>query len=449
MAPSQKQMKLGAFLMKSGHHVAGWRHPDARADAGVSFDHYAGLARTAEQAKLDLLFISDSNAVRGPGLGSIRHTWRTDFFEPFTLVAALSSITSRIGLVVTASTTFNEPFHIARKFASLDHLSKGRSGWNLVTSSNPAEALNFSGDDLPLHADRYERAHEFADVVRGLWDSWEEDAFLRDKASGSYVDPEKMHVLNHRGKHFRVQGPLTVARPPQGHPVIFQAGSSEAGKELAAATADIVFTAQQSLKEAQAFYADVKGRLGKYGRAPDDLKIMPGIFPIVGRTEQEAIEKFQQLQDLILPEVGVGQLWDILGGVDLSNYPVDGPVPRDVAETNNNKSRQKMLLDLAYRENMSIRKLYQHSAGGGGHWRVIGTAAQIADQMEERFRSEAADGFNILPATLPGEFNDFVELVIPELRRRGIFRSEYEGQTLRDNLGLPHRTSLPKAAGVA
>ncbi len=449
MPPSQKQMKLGAFLMKSGHHVAAWRHPNAREDAGVSFQHYADLARTAERAKLDLLFISDSNAVRGPGLGSIRHTWRTDFFEPFTLVAALSSITSRIGLVVTASTTFNEPFHIARKFASLDHLSEGRAGWNLVTSSNPAEALNFSGEDLPLHADRYERAHEFADVVRGLWDSWEEDAFVRDKETGSYVDPEKMHVLDHRGKHFKVLGPLTVARPPQGHPVIFQAGSSDAGKELAAATADVVFTAQQSLPDAQAFYADVKGRLGKYGRSPDDVKIMPGVFPIVGRSAQEAQEKFEELQALILPEVGIGQLWDILGGLDLSRYPVDGPVPRDVAETNNNKSRQKMMLDLAYRENMTIRQLYQHAAGGGGHWRVVGTATQIADQLEERFSKQAADGFNILPATLPGEFNDFVDLVIPELQRRGLFRTEYEGQTLRDNLGLAKQTHLPRAAGAA
>lgn len=287
------------------------------------------------------------------------------------------------------------------------------------------------------HTLRYERAKEFVDVVTALWDSWEDDAFLRDKESGIYFDPNKLHIPNHKGEHFSVRGPLNVARPIQGYPVIIQAGSSEDGKNLAAQTAEVIFTAQQTLAEAQAFYTDVKGRLAKYGRSPDSLKIMPGVFPIIGKTEQEAVDKFAQLQELIDSAVGLGLLSTMIGGFDLSAYPLDGPLP-DLPETNGGKSRQKLLSDLAQRENLTIRQLYLSIAGARGHKQLLGTPEQIADFLEDWFVNGGADGFNIMPPYLPGSLDDFVNLVIPELQRRGLFRNEYEGRTLRENLGLPH-----------
>jgi len=300
----KRQMHLGAFLMETGHHIAAWRHPDADAHGGLDFAHYARLAQVAERAKFDAIFFADSVGVRDTHLPSLSRTARADHFEPLTLLSALSVVTRNVGLIATVSTTFNEPYNLARKFASLDHLSGGRSGWNLVTSSTESEALNFSFEQHPDHAVRYERAREFYDVVAGLWDSWEDDAFLRDKPSGVYFDPDKLHLLNHRGRHFKVRGPLNVARSPQGWPVVVQAGASEAGKELAAATAEVVFVAHQTLEEAQEFYRDLKGRLARYGRNADHLKIMPGIFPVIGRTEAEARAKFEQLQDLIIRTLG-------------------------------------------------------------------------------------------------------------------------------------------------
>jgi N-acetyl-S-(2-succino)cysteine monooxygenase len=361
-------------------------------------------------------------------------------FEPLTLLSALSAVTEHIGLVATASTTYNEPYHLARKFASLDHLSGGRAGWNIVTSSQDAEARNFNRDHHMDHALRYERAREFVRVTTGLWDSWDDDAFLRDKESGVYVDPDKVHVLNHKDKHFSVRGPLNVARPVQGYPVLVQAGASEDGQDFAAQAAEVIFTAQPTLAEAQAFYAGIKGRLAKYGRSPDQLKIMPGIFAVVGQTEQEAKEKYDQLQDLIDPIVGLSLLSGLVGNVDLSGYPLDGPLP-ELPETNNNKSRLKLVQDLAGREKLTIRQLYLAVAGARGHRTIWGTPVQIADQLEEWFINDAADGFNIMPPYLPGGLDDFVELVVPELRRRGLFRTEYEGRTLRENLGLIRPTS--------
>jgi FMN-dependent oxidoreductase (nitrilotriacetate monooxygenase family) len=363
-----------------------------------------------------------------------------------TLLSALSVVTSHIGLVATVSTTFNEPYNVARKFASLDHLSGGRSGWNLVTSSTESEALNFSFERHPEHSERYERAKEFYDVVAGLWDSWEDDAFLRDKESGVYFDQDKLHVLNHRGKHFQVRGPLNVARSPQGWPVVVQAGASEAGKELAAQTAEVIFVAHQTLEEAQTFYRDIKSRLARYGRQPEHLKIMPGIFPVIGRTEEEAREKFDALQDLIHPTVGLSLLTNMSGGVDLSQYPVDGPFP-ELPETNGGKSRQRLLLDLARRENLTIRDLYLRIAGARGHQQVIGTPKSIADQLQQWFEEEGADGFNIMSPWLPGGLSEFADLVVPELQRRGLFRTEYEGRTLRDNLGLPRPVNRHVLAG--
>ena len=431
------QLRLGAFLYPSGHHIAAWRHPEAQADAGVNFRHYVKLAQAAEAAKFDLVFLADGVGTRGDNVEFLSRTAHSYVaqFEPITLLSALAAVTEHVGLVATASTSFNEPYHIARKFASLDHISGGRAGWNLVTSSNEHEAKNFNRDKHFEHAERYERAIEFAEVVGGLWDSWEDDAFLRDKDQGCFFDPERRHVLDHKGRFFQVRGPLNVARSPQGHPVVVQAGSSEAGRDLAARTAEVIFTAQQTLEDAIDFYSDVKGRLAQYGRHPDDLKIMPGVFPIVGRSESEAREKFEQLQALIDPKVGLALVSGLTGGFDLSGYPLDGPIP-ELPETNASKSRQLLTLELARRENLTIRQLYLRVAGARGHWQLVGTPAQIVDQLEERFVKGGADGYNVMPPVLPAGLDDFVELVIPELRRRGLFRSEYEGRTLRDNLGL-------------
>ncbi len=450
MTSKGRQLRLGAFLYPTGHHIAAWRHPQAQADAGSNFAHYVALAQIAEAAKFDLIFMADGVGTRGTDTEALSRTALRYVaqFEPITLLSALAAVTKDIGFVATASTSYNEPYHIARKFASLDHISGGRAGWNLVTSSSEHEAHNFGRDEHYAHTERYERAEEFADVVRGLWDTWEEDAFPRDKESGIYFDPDKQHLLNHKGKHFKVRGPLNVARSPQGHPVLVQAGSSEPGKELAARTAEVVFTAHQTVEDARAFYADVKSRLAKYGRDKDDLKIMPGIFPVVGRTEEEAQAKFHQIQDLIHPVVGLSMLTGMAGSVDLSKYPLDGPVP-ELPETNSSKSRQKLLLDLARRENLTIRQLYLRIAGARGHYQIVGTPTQIADVMEEWFTTGAADGFNVMPPHLPVGLHDFVEHVLPELRRRGLFRSEYEGRTLRENLGLKqprHPATLRVAA---
>ncbi|KQV84419.1 LLM class flavin-dependent oxidoreductase [Rhizobium sp. Root1220] len=446
----RSQLRLGAFLYPTGHHIAAWRHPDAQADAGSNFAHYVELAQLAERGKFDLIFMADGVGTRGTDIDALSRT-ATRYvaqFEPITLLSALAAVTRNIGFVATASTSYNEPYHIARKFASLDHISGGRAGWNLVTSSSEHEAHNFGRDEHYAHGERYERAEEFADVVTGLWNTWEEGAFPRDKQKGLYFDPAKQHVLNHKGTFFKVRGPLNVARSPQGQPVLVQAGSSEPGKELAARTAEVVFTAHQTFEDARAFYADLKGRFGKYGRDPEDLKVMPGIFPVVGRTTAEAEEKFEEIQELIHPVVGLSLLSGMTGGVDLSTYPIDGPVPA-LPETNASKSRQRLLLDLAYRENLTIRQLYLRIAGARGHRQIVGTPAQIVDEMQHWFIGGAADGFNVMPAHLPAGLRDFVDLVLPELRRRGLFRTEYEGKTLRQNLGLrvpQHPATAPLAA---
>lgn len=430
-------LRLGLFIYPAGHHIAAWRHPDATPNAGISFDYYRRIALAAEAARFDLIFLADGVGARGDNLDVLSRTAHSYVaqFEPITLLSALAAVTDRIGLVATASSSFNEPFHIARKFASLDHLSGGRAGYNLVTSASDFEARNFNLDKHFDHALRYERAEEFAKVVRKLWDSWEDDAFLNDKADGRFFDPEKRHVLNHRGKYFSVQGPLNVPRSPQGHPVTVQAGSSEVGRELAAKGADVVFTAQQTLEEAANFYRDVKQRAVRHGRDPDQIKIMPGVFPVVGRTLQEAEETFEQLQSLIHPVVGLNLLSGGWSGPDLSKYDLDGPIP-ELPETNGSKSRQDLLFALARRENLTIRQLYLRIAGARGHWQIVGTPGQIADQLEERFESYGADGFNVMPPILPAGLDDFVTLVLPELRNRGLVRAEYDGPTLRDNLGL-------------
>ncbi len=429
-------MILGVFVLGTGHHIAAWRHSDVAADGAEDFQFFCNVAQIAERAKLDLLFLSD-----GLTFNRLSHPAEQVRFEPITLLSALAAVTSRIGLAATASTTYNEPFHIARKFSSIDHLSKGRAAWNVVTSYYEEEAKNFTQSTHLDHSLRYERAHEFVEVVKGLWDSWDEDALIRDKDTGIYFDPKKLHTLNYQGNYFSVKGPLNSSRSPQGHPVIIQAGSSDAGVQLAAKTAEVVFTAQQTLEEAKNFYKKVKEQVVKYGRNPDEVKVLPGVSPIIGKTEKEAREKYEQLQELIVPEIGLDFLSDYLGGLDFSTSRLDEPLPLHIPETNGNQSRRKLIIDLARRENLTIRQLYKRVAGSRGHRLIFGTPNQIADQLEEWFDNGAADGFNLMFPYLPGSFVEFVDLVVPILQERGLFRTDYDGNTLRGHLGLPHPTS--------
>ncbi|ANT49492.1 LLM class flavin-dependent oxidoreductase [Mesorhizobium amorphae] len=415
MTVRKRQMKLGLFLWATGHHIAAWRHPKAHVTAGIDIDHYIRLARTAEAAKLDMIFCEDAAGLREANVGIASQTSRSIGFEPISLLAALAVQTERIGLVSTASTSYNEPYGLARTFASLDQLSGGRAGWNLVTSANHIEAANFGSTGLRPHADRYERAREFAAVVAGLWRGAE--------------------ALNHDGQSFSVKDALDLPRSPQGAPVMVQAGASEDGQNLAARTADVVFSAAQTFEEAKAFYDGLKGRLADYGREPDDVKIMPGVAPVVAETEAEAREKYEQLQELIPDDVGVALLSSYLSISDLWRYPIDGPLP-ELPPSEGMKSRQALVIEQSRRDNLSIRDLARHFAGARGHWRVVGTPAQIADELQARFEGGAADGFNVMPSWFPGELDAFATLVVPELRRRGLFRTDYEGRTLRDHLGL-------------
>jgi len=417
MSASKKQMKLGAFLWATGHHIAAWRHPQAHVTAGIDIDHYIRLARTAEAAKLDMIFCEDAAGLREANVQIASQTSRSIGFEPISLLAALAVQTEHIGLVSTASTSYNEPYGLARTFASLDQLSGGRAGWNLVTSASPIEAANFGSTGLRPHADRYERAREFAAVVAGLW---------RGAGDGG---------LNHDAQSFSVKDALDLPRSPQGAPVMVQAGASEDGKDLAARTADVVFSAAQTFEEAKAFYDDVKSRLAAYAREPDDVKIMPGVAPVVAATEAEARQKHEELQALIPDEVGVALLSSYLSISDLWRYPIDGPLP-ELPESEGMKSRQALVVEQSRRDGLSIRQLARHFAGARGHWRIVGTPAQIADELQARFEGGAADGFNVMPSWFPGELDSFCALVVPELQRRGLFRTDYDGRTLREHLGL-------------
>jgi FMN-dependent oxidoreductase (nitrilotriacetate monooxygenase family) len=442
--PAKNQMKLGAFLYPCGHHVASWRHPASVADAGMNFAHYVELAQLAERGLFDMLFVADNLTVWEGDEGSIGHFSYVAWFEPITLMSALAAVTRHIGLVCTQTTTYDEPFLIARRFASLDMISGGRAGWNLVTSGKAAEASNFGREAHLPKDERYSRAREFAEVVTGLWDSWEPDAFLRDKASGTFFDAGKMHPLLHRGEHFQVRGPLNVGPSPQGRPILVQAGASDDGRELAAETADVIFAAHNNIDDARTFYADMKARMGKHGREPDDLKIMPGVFVTVGRSADEAREKFETLQSLIHPKAGLMLLSNFLA-MDMSAYDVDGPVP-ELPPSTVRSSRASLMTDLARRDNLTIRQLYTRIAGGRGHYQIHGTPAAIADTLEEWLITGAADGFNIMPPVLPQSLEEFVAMVIPELQRRGLFRTAYEGTTLRESLGLKRPVNRHLAA---
>ncbi|MFF3371557.1 LLM class flavin-dependent oxidoreductase [Streptomyces sp. NPDC002680] len=428
-----RRLTLGALVQGSGGHIAGWRHPDARPDGQLDFAFHADLARTLERGRFDALFVADVVAVWGHQLDSLSRTGRAEHFEPLTLLAALALVTDHIGLAATATTTYNHPFHIARKFASLDHISQGRAGWNVVTSVVPLEAANFGHDSHLEHELRYRRADEFVQVVKALWDSFDDDAVLRDKATGRYYDPTGLRPPHHEGEHFTVRGPLNISRPPQGHPVVFQAGSSETGREFAARHGEVLFTTQHELGPAQEFYADVKARAAGYGRNPDHVLVWPGLTPIVAATEADARHRLAELQDLIHDDVARRLVQDNIGDLDLSDYPLDGPLP-DIPDSNRSKSRRDLLVKLAHDEKLTIRQLAGRYAAGTS---VAGTPEQIADRIETWFHERAADGFNISFPYLPGPAEDFVDHVVPLLQRRGLLRTEYEGTTLRENLGLP------------
>lgn len=443
-------MRLGAFFNPTGHHVASWRHPDAQADAGVNFAHYVELAQTAERGKFDFVFFADNVNVREARPEALsRSAQYIANFEPLTLMAGLAAVTSRIGFVSTASTSWNEPYNIARKFASLDHISGGRVAWNIVTSSVDGEARNFGRDRLEDHALRYERAREFTNIVCDLWDSWADDAFLRDKESGIFFDPAKVRALNHRGKFYNVAGPLNVPRPPQGHPVLVQAGSSNDGRAFAAEFAEAVFGNPLTIEWAQGYYTDLKQRAATFGRAPESMLIMPGISTYVGRTAKEAQDLYDEMQARVDPVVGIEMLSAVLG-VDVSGYPIDGPLPDLDRSHVGSQASFDNWTELARNEKLTIRDLCLRVVGARGKSVIVGSAVQIADHMQTWFENGAADGFNIMAPYLPGQHDAFVDLVIPELQERGLFRTEYEGTTLRENLGLarPERKPGREAAHV-
>ncbi|MGQ4665487.1 LLM class flavin-dependent oxidoreductase [Metabacillus halosaccharovorans] len=434
MTKENRQMHLNLFIQAVGHHEAAWRYSKTNPKDVMEIEYYQGLAQKAEEAKFDSIFLADTLALNN----NIKFGPNVNFFEPFTLLSAIAAVTKRIGFIGTVTTTYNEPYHVARKFASLDHISKGRVGWNIVTSANGAEAYNFSRDSHLEHSERYSRAREFLKVTTDLWDSWQDDALTFDRENGVFADDRKIREINHVGETFKVRGPLNIARPVQGYPVLVQAGSSEDGREFAAQHAEAIFTLQDRLEVAQEFYSDVKGRLVKYGRKAEHLVILPGLCPIIGKTEAEAKEKEVELNELTSPEYGLQQLTQFLG-IDLSSYPLDGPVPPlpSLEEFNGQKSKFKIILDLVEREDITIHQLLHRMAPSRGHVIVTGTPEQIADRMEEWFMNKGCDGFNVLPPYLPGGLEEFNQYVVPELQRRGLFRTEYTGSTLRDHLGLP------------
>ncbi len=429
-----RQLHLGAFMRPVAIHTGAWRYPGAWPDANFSFAHLRHLARRLEEAKFDAFFMADHLAVLDMPVNALKRSHTVTSFEPFTLLSALAGATERIGLVATASTTFDEPYHIARRFASLDHLSGGRAGWNIVTTANPDAALNFGQDTQMEHDARYDRAREFYDVVTGLWDSFADDAFVRDAESGIYFDPARMHVLDHHGPYLNVRGPLNIARPVQGWPVIVQAGASEAGRQLAAETAEVVFGASPNLEAGKSFYRDVKGRMERLGRNPDHLKILPAAFLVVADSIEEAQEERRRLDSLVHYDSGIASLNGMLG-YDVSGYDPDGPLP-EIPETNASRSARERMSELARRENLSIRQLAQR-AGSYAGLAFVGTPGSIADEMEQWLVERGSDGFNVMFSWLPGGLEAVVRKLIPELQRRGIFRRDYAGTTLREHLGLP------------
>ncbi|MFC6020808.1 LLM class flavin-dependent oxidoreductase [Plantactinospora solaniradicis] len=427
-------LHLNAFLMGVGHHEAAWRLPESDPFAHTDVAHFQELARIAERGKLDSLFLADS-----PVLWNNVGRRPSGALEPTVLLTALAGVTRHIGLIATASTTYNEPYNLARRFASVDHVSGGRAGWNIVTTAGADAARNFNLDDLPAHRDRYERAAEFIDVSRKLWDSWADDAPLGDKAAGVWGDQDRIFPPGHVGRFFKVAGALNLPRAPQGYPLLVQAGSSEDGKELAARYAEAVFTAQQTLAEAQAFYADLKARTRAVGRDPDGIRILPGIVPVIGATEAQALALEDELDRLIRPEYAKRQLATTLG-IPPDDLDLDRELPAELPDEDQiegAKSRRTLIVTLARRERLTVRQLIGRLGGGRGHRTFAGTPEQVADAIEDWWHHGAADGFNIMPPVLPSGLVAFVDHVVPILQRRGLFRTEYTGRTLRDHYGLP------------
>jgi len=429
-----RRLHLGAFMRPATIHTGAWRSPGAYPDANFNFEHLKAFAQKLEAAKFDAFFMADHLAVLDQPPAALRRSHTATSFEPLTLLSALASVTQRIGLVATASTTFDAPYHVARRFASLDHISNGRAGWNIVTTASSSAALNFGYDSQMDHGARYVRAREFYDVVTGLWDSFADDAFVRDVGTGVYFDPSRMRVLDHKGPSLSVRGPLNIARPVQGWPVIFQAGASEPGRQLAAETADAVFASESTVDGARRFYADVKARANAAGRDPAALKILPAVFVVVGETVEEAQAKRASLDSLVHYDSGIATLNSLLS-YDVSGYDPEGPLP-DIPETNASKSARASIIELARRENLCIRELAQ-KAGSYSGLAFVGTARAIADEMEAWLVTDACDGFIVMFSSLPEGLDAFAGQVVPELQRRGLFRTEYEGVTLRENLGLP------------
>nr|WP_296769352.1 LLM class flavin-dependent oxidoreductase [Rhodococcus sp. (in: high G+C Gram-positive bacteria)] len=429
-----KHLHLNAFLMSTGHHEASWRLPESDPAANGKLDHYVQLTQTAERGLFDSIFFAD-----GPVLHTDVGRRPSGGFEPLTLLSALSVVTDKIGLIATASTTYNSPYNLARRFASIDHLSGGRAGWNIVTTAGGDAARNFGLTDQPAHSERYRRAREFVEVARALWDSWEDDVEIADKASGIWGDASRIHPPHHRGEFYSVDGALNVARSPQGYPLLVQAGSSTDGRAFAAQYAEAIFTAQQTLADAQEFYSDIKARTLTFGRDPEAIKVLPGIVPVIGSTEAEAQAKDAELESYIVHEFAQRQLAELLK-VPLEELPLDGPLPADLppeASIEGAKSRYTLIVDLARRENLTVRQLIGRLGGGRGHRTFTGTPDQVADAIETWFRSGAADGFNIMPPILPSGLEIFVDHVVPILQQRGLFRTEYTADTLRGHYGLP------------
>jgi alkanesulfonate monooxygenase len=430
---TQRQLHLFAFMRPVSIHAGAWRDSGAWADANFNFAHLKRFALRLEAARFDAFFMADHLALLNMPMEALKRSHTVTSFEPFTLLSALAAVTERIGLVGSASTTFEAPYHIARRFASLDHLSGGRAGWNVVTTANPDADLNFGLAQHMAHAERYDRAYEVFDVVTGLWDSFTDDAFVRDQESGIYFDPAKLHVLDHNGPHLSVRGPLNIARPVQGRPVIVQAGASEAGRRLAAETAEVVFAAHDTLATGQAFYVDIKERVARAGRDPDHIKILPGALIVVGDSVNDAHEKRARLDSLVHADSAMASL-SVALGYDADTLDPDASLP-DIPESNASKGNRAHAITIARRERLTVRQLAQRLGGYAG-LAFVGTPRSIADEMEQWLAARGCDGFNVMFPYLPAGLDDVVDKVIPELQRRGLFRRAYPGKTLRETLGL-------------
>lgn len=443
MSQNKRQLVLNVFFQRFGHHLAAWRHPSSTGTGRPDLNWWINAAKLAEAAKFDTFFIADFIGRSGEITENTGRSGISYQFEPFTLLSAIAAVTKDIGLVATVNTNYDSPYHVARKFTSLDHISGGRAGWNIVSSFGEHTAKNFGIKEPRAHEERYERASEFVELAKALWDTWDDDAFDHpDRKAGQFYDPRSAHPLKFEGKHFQSDGLLDFPRPIQGYPVLVQAGNSDTGREFAARVAEMSYCSATSLGVAQDFYKDVKGRMAKYGRDEDQLKITPGLSVVVAESDQEAQDKFNELQQL----VDVSNFH--FGGFDLSEYPVDGPLPDLPYQSGDNgKGRFQQQLELARRENLTIRQLILRFRVARGHLQAVGSVKTVADVIEKWFVERGADGFNVVPPYLPQGFEDFTRLVVPELQRRGLFRTEYEGKTFRENLGLqrPENPNIARA----